>query len=965
MALKAKQSELSTRSQNYLTFTVTDDAYGATTFYWGDTAFSANNAYGGAWVQPVILDWGSLVKYLPEGTLREDQTTIRLALHAEAVPSDQAVSFTIYQILQNFNFRDRLVTVYQWNEGDSSQEVIWKGYWGGVTGYGFAGGVGTVDVSLSSLERGSSDTIGSIITRSAFPTAPATSFGLMSPKVYGSFRTTVDSTNHDATNVLTPIILGYSQRAPVAIATSEAFSASSIGTRYRVAQNDGVSAADVYQSGTIDSATVSGLTVTDFHVYDDSIGAYGLIEDASILGNLNDTSEIRVDVTNAPQVFFAVRPSVKHTSTSAGITDISPPVNDDPTDYLTLTEANPVAAWECPAFSIPSGAEVSQVRVAVEMYWNGVNGGNGVAVGIWDPYTGGGQFWGNANHYQNFTSVSFGVGSKRSQWRTTGTGGAGVWGQWAAESANTTGTLPEFVGGRLVGIDAAANNQRKPLVIRLQWNATPAGGATFRVYSVALLAKVKYPKVKIGNAPLTLHRWKPKEGQITIVGAGKPILGDPKAPPGLQVISTGRFQEDDGSGTITGTAGAVIQKAPDIARHLLQVVGGKTVNSTAGTLGNFVDARTEGTAGELSINATFGPSEPVSRVDALEQIMQRWPIRLYQNDGVWRCIHNEMNPHSSRAYPDPLEIEPWDIIDGSLDVKELDSRQFVNKVTVSGGHSYGRNEPLASYTYNNPLSQMYWGASQEQTIDEPWCPVTDLATGASESIKHLARFYGRVSARPRLTVRVRLTQKFYDLQPGHVLQFSRNMESAGIFCPAYRAGRLDYLYNADVSVTNGANDPTPSLIGGGAVDREMYLGFSQQTDQFTFTNTAGAASYTDSANPWQYYDGTTWVDLTGVLASDGGATANVLERLGTITVSFDRPTITSWRKAELTIGSELRGPCYWMRHKAVNVITSCTGDALTTIPARWWGRLFEVIETNRSVGAGGYPSMEAVLMEVM
>lgn len=970
MALKDRQGDISSRSQTYLTFSVADAVYGTVTFYWGDVAFYATNAYGGPVVQAVVMDWGTLVKYLPEGGVRQNQTTVRLALDASATPSTSTTPFTVYQVLHNLDFRDQPVSIYQWNAGDSSQEIVWKGYWGGITGYRFSDGIGSVDISLSSLERDSTDNISSIITRDSDPTAPASSFNLVKPKVYGSYRTTVDTANQDATDKLNPILLGYSQRAPAGIATSEAFASATIGTRYVLAQNDGVSASDAWQSGTIDSGTLTGLTISDNYVYDESVGAYGIIEDASVLGNLNDTTETRVDVSNAPQVYFVIRPTVKHTSTSAGITDASPPINDDPTDYVTLTEANPVVAWECPSINLPSGAEVSQIRIAVELYWNNVGGGNGVAVGVWDPYTAGGQFWGNANHYQNFTGATFSSPAKRCQWRTKGTGGAGLWGQWAAESANATGTLTEFVSGQFMGVDAAANNQRKPLVIRLQWNATPAGGAQFRVYSCALLVKTKYPRVKVGNLNRKI-RTKDREGnkqEILIVGGGKPIMGDPKSPPGLQIIWTGRGQEDDGSGTITGTAGAVIQKAPDIARHIVQVIGGKTVNSTSGALGNFVDARTETVAGEFSINPIFGPSDPVTRTDAIEQISQRWPIRIYPEDGVWQCVHDEMNPHSSRVFrstSDPIEIEPWDIIDGSLDIQELDSRDIVNKVTVSGGHSYGRDEPLASFTYDNPLSQMYWGASQERAEDEPWCPVPDLATGASESMKYLARYYGRVNARPRLKVRVGLTQKFYDLRPGHVLQFSRNMETAGIHCPAYRTGRLDYLFNSTVATSNGADDTTPSLIAAGGVDREMYLGFSQQTDQFTFTNSAGAATYTDSANPWQYYDGTTWVDLTGVTASDAGTTANVLERLGTITVGFTRPTMTSWRKAEIDINGELKGPCYWMRHKCVNVTVAAIGDALVTIPARWWGRLFEVIETNRTVGAGSYPSMEAVLMEVM
>ena len=135
MALKDTQAPLSAASQAYLSVTVDDTVHGAMTFLLGDVEFVSTNVYGGALVSACVVDWGTMVKYLPNaGGARENQFTIRLAADAYIYATDVASKrFRVYEALHALDFRNLAVSIYQWNAESSTQEVVWKGYWSGVT----------------------------------------------------------------------------------------------------------------------------------------------------------------------------------------------------------------------------------------------------------------------------------------------------------------------------------------------------------------------------------------------------------------------------------------------------------------------------------------------------------------------------------------------------------------------------------------------------------------------------------------------------------------------------------------------------------------------------------------------------------------------------------------------------------------------------------------------------------------
>jgi hypothetical protein len=195
------------------------------------------------------------------------------------------------------------------------------------------------------------------------------------------------------------------------------------------------------------------------------------------------------------------------------------------------------------------------------------------------------------------------------------------------------------------------------------------------------------------------------------------------------------------------------------------------------------------------------------------------------------------------------------------------------------------------------------------------------------------------------------------------------MEDLGFNCPAFRCGYFDYaFFRSDVLVANQAMDDTPTFLPSGSVTSETVFGSSQQYDEMRFNVTDGS-TYTAVNNGWEYYNGAAWVAHSNVTATLNGAAIDpddAFKAIGLVVVRFDRPSPWLWKKAELTFGSTAKGPCYWTHMKYSTAVDIAGGGAISTYPAKWYGRLFEVIEVTRKPGAeGDYPYVEAVLQEVM
>lgn len=954
------QAFASNAGQVYLVFSITDPAEGALTFYWGQAPFTADTFWTGPPVYPCILSWGEITKYLTEGGVpRESMAVLALDPTAYVCPANVPNKrFRVSDVLRLMDMRETSVSIYQWNPASVFQDLIWKGYWGGMRRWRTQGGTSAIDVLLRGNPKDASDKLSSVVTRddATYANAPDEAIGLMLPRAYGRLDSSIDSVHTVSNAILPPQLLGYGMRGVRMVPTDQNVSYVEPHTRMVATQNDGVSGWSDFPFGTISLGSVGGIWV-----WLPEVGAYAHVESSdSISATNNNGTDSHIDVKNAPVMWVVLRPTLA-VGASPGFTDLGNAVDDDASNFVEVPDTGTdfTFGYICPSISL-AGATIEEVRVAVDFSRH--NGAVTFRAGLYS--NAGSTWWGGATKYDTISSASiFMLDGDRAQIVTDGDG---IY--TSAVSAAFTGTQSEFGNGRFVTKDGSGNQQ--PLVMRV-WLV---GGTNLYVHSMALLVRLSLPKEQVGLKTVAAPEDNPFFPFFDLgmtYTRTVPRMAGPKEFPGLEMIATGKAQKDDGSGTYTGTAAAVITKAPDIARHIIKAIGGAVTNDTPGTLGNFIDARTDGTAGEQTLGAVFGPDDPKSWRQTVFSIGAGWPAGIYEEDNVWVYVKREMNPHSSRIYrsaSEPIRISfAKNVVGGRLEFSEQDSREIVNNVVVNYGQSYGNNGSMGSYAYQHPFSVDRFGLSDKRTINAPWITRTDLVSDHPEAAKYLARYHATVSARPRLRDGiVWLTQEFYDLKPGHVFEFDEDVELCGVSAPIWRCGLLDYLYPSSVATVNQADNILPDLLTAGGVAREMYgMSCGQQTGSVTLDITGAAAAFTKITNAWQYYNGTSWVNLANTRVSDGTDPDDVLSRMAIVTVSWDRPLITDWKKATYTIGAATIGPGYLWRFRANNVTVPAYGNAIVKTPAKIAGRLFEVMEVSRRADAGGYPYVEAVFQEVM
>jgi hypothetical protein len=139
------------------------------------------------------------------------------------------------------------------------------------------------------------------------------------------------------------------------------------------------------------------------------------------------------------------------------------------------------------------------------------------------------------------------------------------------------------------------------VVMKLFWNGANAN-ATARIYFMGAIIKFRPKGEVVGNTMQTITV--PYKIQATDPLTGETaVLQVPRKINVMRAVSRLGFHRwfatlegyaDDGGGTYTGTASALIERAPDIARHLLVLDGGESagnITTAASTFGSFVDAR--------------------------------------------------------------------------------------------------------------------------------------------------------------------------------------------------------------------------------------------------------------------------------------------------------------------------------------------------------------------------------------
>lgn len=938
-----------TRAKLYATFSVTDAPTANPTFHWGDAHFYATNVHGGASVSAVVSEWGVLPDLISSGrSSTGTRTSIRLLANEISIPSNGTMRKTVGVWARILQLRGVPISIYQWEASASDQALLWTGYIIGIGDAPFDGGVPEIDLLLSAeLPSIEATPISDIVDRTAFASAPQESVGSMIPRVYGSFTDSVFSAGSRNDKGY----LGYPMPGIGGVIVDENQATAKVTIRF--AKNDGTDGWFLFTAHGGGAHPAAG----DLWVYEPGLNVYGLVSGASYSA-VNDANKLDVTVDRSPKVWFFLRPSEVGTSNAAGFTHMNRLMDSDATNSEDSTTTDYIWSLFVPAASL--NGNIVDIRTIVDCQ-NTNAASRTVRFGLYNSYTGAYLSPGAD------TDLTLpGLGSRTVQ---IGTSALYTRSDFGARGA-------EFKSGRFLQTNAGGTLDR-PVEILAQ--VISAGKDGVRMYGMAAAVLVEYPWVPLDNVqdwwsgqgeidePSGSNRYseyydlkyiyKQRLEQRTSLGRRIEAITRIK---GTQFFVRGSAQKDDSSGTYTGAAGGGIAKPSDIAHHLIKKVRGKTVNETAGTLGNFIDPRNWGVTQYLTTLAKFGPDSLELR-DALKILESKYPVRFHEEDGVWQLIPDDMNPHSSRFYRSSsnlVDITAGDIEEGSFRCPQTPWEEIVNKVTFSYSHGFPNREAGSSFVYNNPVSQAFFGVRNAPPAEEPWIGAnSDDASVENSASGQVARWIGRRSAWPRLYPSFRLRQKFYDLKKGHVVRL-RDLEDHGVPFTAYRGGLLLQHYQS-ASDTVSEHDGGAYIAASGS--SEMYVGLGSQSSQLDY-DVSVVAGYTAVGSPWQYFATPgSWTALAGVVNPEA------LKSTGKQTVSFTRPSPWVWAKTELTIGGVLRGPCYWLRMVYNTATATGTSASRTTYPVEWYGRLFEVLEATR-IPAGSsrdYDRIQVRLAEVM
>lgn len=130
--------------------------------------------------------------------------------------------------------------------------------------------------------------------------------------------------------------------------------------------------------------------------------------------------------------------------------------------------------------------------------------------------------------------------------------------------------------------------------VTIEWTSSPLSAEEFYLYFAGIFVVYK-PKAKIyRERQFSRPRLrKPESGKGFVEFVGPQEIVPPDTEIESDFFATVEGHADDGSGTFTGTAGALIERPCDVAQHLLRNVAAQSglIEIGTGVFGSFVDAR--------------------------------------------------------------------------------------------------------------------------------------------------------------------------------------------------------------------------------------------------------------------------------------------------------------------------------------------------------------------------------------
>lgn len=178
-------------------------------------------------------------------------------------------------------------------------------------------------------------------------------------------------------------------------------------------------------------------------------------------------------------------------------------------------------------------------------------------------------------------------------------------------------------------------------------------------------------------------------------GKGKWVLETPIADVSDEYFANVDGPLDDGSGTYTGAASALISRAPDIAHYLLRTYCGLSagdIETGVGALGSFADARAKlRTWNQRDMEHFLSIDTEAQAKDLVEQLARDSVSvpHIGRSDGKFRWTPFTTNP----AVTFPRMIEPEDVIDdGLVELRTLPDDSIISSVRIAYLFDVFRNE---------------------------------------------------------------------------------------------------------------------------------------------------------------------------------------------------------------------------------------------------------------------------------
>lgn len=380
---------------------------------------------------------------------------------------------------------------------------------------------------------------------------------------------------------------------------------------------------------------------------------------------------------------------------------------------------------------------------------------------------------------------------------------------------------------------------------------------------------------------------------------------------------------DDGSGTVTGTAGATIERPADIARHILTEVAGvdpADLQTAAGAVGSFVDARDkfrEDTGTDFKLAAYFGQKGKVQ--DALQAIANQsmgafWvdPLTGLWCADAWRVGEGVQYPDVlGRAYGTSecdifdLEVEEQSIVDQRTGVRvgfcfdHFKGRTLFETFVTPDGSSRGFNHPDARdqrIVIDGTNDKLDWKTGAWGGGPFTWADTLTHATYAA-GIDAAADIQAKMRA--RIAAYYTYVGHGFSIRAGHndSLEFGYGASTYATSIPEgdYSADGLAYVVARLMNLVAG-------------LDGVLAVTYSQTTNKFSVTS-AGSnwnpVPIVTAVNPGSLC----WPTL-GQVANRAGATAH--------TFTYARYGETFWACSESTATFQ------FLFGTGANVATSCS-----------------------------------------